>query len=282
MRRRPPARKTPGMGLSIALVSVKGGVGKTTTAVRLAGLAANSGLRTLVWDLDPQGAASYALGFDKKGKGATRHVTRKRPDLADAAFTTAVPGLDLVPADVSLRSLDLELAAGARSQKRLGDALASVDGQYDVVLIDCPAGIGLANAGAMRATSVYLSPVVPSALAARAFSQLATYVAENPKLTGQLFGFLSMVDRRKRGHRELAARLPRDHREMLKSSIPISAEVEAAPRNGLALGASRRSGRAAIAYRDLWTEVQQMAFGQHIDLTARNVPSSEGSRTTPR
>jgi len=266
------------MALSVALLGVKGGVGKTSTAVNLAGLAAMGGLRTLVWDLDPQGAASFALGFDKLGRSAARHLTRKRPDLSDAVFRTTTPGLDLIPADVSLRTLDLALAERSRPRRKIGDALASIDEKYDAVFIDCPPGITLANESAMRAAHVYLSPIVPSSLATRAFDQLTVYVEETPKAVGQLFGFLSMVDRRKRAHRELLARLPNRNSRILRSSIPTSAAIESSPQHREPFVTGRRTSPAAIAYRDLWTEVQTRAFGRH---KARSVSSAPSQHSRP-
>ncbi|MBK5287147.1 MAG: ParA family protein [Acidimicrobiia bacterium] len=252
------------MALTVALLSIKGGVGKTTTAVNLSGLAALSGLRTLVWDLDPQGGATFALGDPSPKRDATRAITRKRPRLNDAVTTTVTTGLDLIPADTSLRTLDLELADASRSKQRIGEALDSVADRYDVIFIDCAPGVSVANDSALRAADIYLSPIVPSSLATRAFEQLVAYIDETPKARGDLVGFLSMVDRRKRAHRDLADRLPRDDARVLQTAIPASVVIEAAPERHRPFVFTGRASTASIAYRDLWTEIQTRTHGRSL------------------
>ena len=162
------------VALSIALIGVKGGVGKTTTAVNLAALAAAGGLRTLVWDLDPQGAASYALGFTKLGEGRDppAHPQAGRPPRRGVPHRDRRARPRSRPTSRCARSTSRS-AERPRPRKKVGDALASVDESYDAIFIDCPPGITLANDSALRAARVYLSPIVPSPLAWRAFDQLA-------------------------------------------------------------------------------------------------------------
>jgi cellulose biosynthesis protein BcsQ len=245
------------MAVTVALSSIKGGVGKTSAAVNLAALAAADGLRTLLWDIDPQGAATYALGVGARVPGGARRLTRKQPGAAAAISTTAWPGLDVIPADFSLRHLDLELADLGKPRRRLERALRPAAAEYDAVFIDCPPGITLAIESALRATDAVLVPIVPSVLPLRSYDQLAAFVASDAKLRKtRVLGFLSMVDRRKKGHRELCEHLPNERDGMLHTRIPASVHVENMPVQRAPLVAQNGHSTPLVAYRDLWQELK--------------------------
>ena len=103
----------------LATYNIKGGVGKTSAAVNVAALAAADGLRTLLWDLDPQGAASFLFRVRPKVRGGGRKLVRGRSDVTDVLRGTDVEGLDLLPADFSYRHMDLALDATGKPTRRL-------------------------------------------------------------------------------------------------------------------------------------------------------------------
>jgi chromosome partitioning protein len=129
----------------LALYSIKGGVGKTTAAVNLSAEAARCGARVLLWDLDPQGAATFAFRIQQGFKGGAGRLVTKRGELARHVRETDVPGVHLVPADFSLRNLDLELDGAKHSTDRLRRLLAAQEDRYDVAILDCPPGISLSS-----------------------------------------------------------------------------------------------------------------------------------------
>ena len=107
----------------LASYNIKGGVGKTATAVNLAHLAAADGARVLVWDLDPQGATSFYFRVKPKVKGGSKGLVRGKRALDDAIKGTDFEHLDLVPADFSYRNMDLELDATKKPTRRLAQLI---------------------------------------------------------------------------------------------------------------------------------------------------------------
>src|SRR6201986_692279 len=125
-----------------ATYSIKGGVGKTPAAVNLAYLSADSGYRTLLWDLDPQGAASFLFRVKPRVKGGGKGPIRGTKALDDAARGTAFDRLNLLPADFTYRNRDLLLdTAGAGPTRKLARLLKPLAAEYDHVFLDCPPSI---------------------------------------------------------------------------------------------------------------------------------------------
>jgi chromosome partitioning protein len=236
----------------LATYNIKGGVGKTSAAVNLAALAAREGAPTLLWDLDPQGAATYLFRVRAKVRGGAQRLLRRRTEAGAVIKGTDVDGLDLLPADFSYRHMDLALDAFKRPTQRLGRVLAPLLGEYEYVFLDCPPSISLVSESVFEAADALLVPVVPATLSARTLAQLDGVLDRGP----QLMPFLSMVDRRRRLHRELVEQLRTERSDVLSTVIPLSAEIERMGAVRAALVASAPRGRAALAYGALWNEVR--------------------------
>jgi cellulose biosynthesis protein BcsQ len=241
---------------TVSLTSIKGGVGKSTAVVNFAYLAASSGRRVLLWDLDPQGAATYTLRVGVRVAGGARRLARKSRQLSRSIVPSAYARLDVVPADFSLRYLDLELSGLKKPRGRILRMLEHVGDRYDYVFIDCPPGITLTIDSALRATGVVVVPVIPAGLPMRSFDQLKSYVRADRQLRRvEMLGFLSMVDRRKRAHRQMAETLPRDRNEIMRHWIPSSVDIEAMATDRAPVVAARDGTQAATSYRELFDEL---------------------------
>jgi cellulose biosynthesis protein BcsQ len=236
----------------LATYSIKGGVGKTTAAVNLGYEASRTGARVLLWDLDPQGATTFFVRVKPSLKGGAERLVSSRGDLTDHVRATDVPGLHVLPADFSLRHLDLHL--DGTSTDRLADLLAPVAGEYDVALLDCPPGITLTSEGVFHAADALLVPTIPSALSARTLDQLADFLTSVDDAPDVL-PFISMIDRRRTVHRQVAADLAERWPQLLATAVPSVAAVERMGSERAPLGAFAPSTRGAVAYRELWTEI---------------------------
>ncbi|MCW9078425.1 MAG: AAA family ATPase, partial [Gammaproteobacteria bacterium] len=146
----------------IGVYNIKGGVGKTATAVNIAHLAAKSGLRTLIWDLDPQAAATFYLRVKPKVKRSNK-LLRGKGGLDDVVKGSDYPNLDLLPADFSYRNMDLVLGENKKPTMRLLRLLRPLSEMYDLVVLDCPPSISLVSENIFRAADALLLPTIPNA-----------------------------------------------------------------------------------------------------------------------
>jgi cellulose biosynthesis protein BcsQ len=239
----------------VAAYNIKGGVGKTSVSVNLAWLAAEGGARVLLWDLDPQGAATYMLRIKPKIKGGGRKLVHGKTDPAALLKGTDHERLDLLPADFSYRNMDLALDETKRPTQRLARVIDRLAGDYDLVFLDCPPAISLASESVFEAADALLVPLIPSPLSLRTFDQLREFVAANVPEPPAIFAFFSMTDGRRRVHREVAEQLAADP-GVLKTAIPYASDVERMSLHRRALAELAPHGRAGIAYAQLWEELR--------------------------
>lgn len=238
-----------------ATYNIKGGVGKTATAVNLAYLSALDGARTLLWDLDPQGAATWYYRIKPKVKGGGARLLRGRSDVERLIRGSDFDGLDLLPADFSYRHLDLALDREKKPSRRLAQVLAPLADTYDRVFLDCPPSISVLSEAVFRTADVLLVPTIPTTLSIRTLDQLASALEDGKASQVAVKPFFCMVDRRKKLHRELCADAGDQAFPFLETHIPYASVIErmGIERQPVFNFANRTA--AARAYRSLWSEL---------------------------
>jgi cellulose biosynthesis protein BcsQ len=236
----------------IAIYSSKGGVGKTATAVNLAYGSARSGNKTLLCDMDPQGAAGYYYRIRPKDNFNRKQFLKG--DLAPFIRGTDFAGLDLLPAHFSFRNLDIALDDRGGSARELKKIFASVKEEYDVLILDCPPNMTLLSENIIMAADLVLIPVIPTTLSILSFAQLIK-LADKLKLNRKkLAAFFSMVDKRKNMHSDTIANYGKK-KMFLASEIPYLADVEKMGIHRQPVAVSVPVSTAALAYEQLWQEV---------------------------
>lgn len=241
----------------LAVYSVKGGVGKTAAAVNLSWLAAREGHRTLLWDLDPQAAATFLLRVKTKVRGGSRKLLLGRTEAESAIKQTVDERLDLLPAETTYASADHDLHEAKNAEDRVRKVLRPLREHYDVVVLDCPPGLSLVSTNVVRAADLVLVPIVPSPLSLRTLDQVTDLMAANPDRPAQLLAYLSMVERRRALHRDVIELLRGKYADISPTTIPASATVERMGQRRRPVVAFAGSSAPAQAYEELWREVAQ-------------------------
>lgn len=243
---------------TLALYNVKGGVGKTAAAVNLAYFAAASGRRTLVWDLDSQGASSWYL-HGEPASVKTKKILEGETPVGRLVKPTPYANLSIIPADFSYRYLDIMLKKVEPPQEALKRLLKPFSEQYSLAVLDCPPSLSHLADNVFTAADLVLVPVVPTFLSLRAYEQLRTYFKQEDFSTKKLRPFYSMADRRRGLHRELLDRPPALLAPHLSAAVPYSSMVERMGEHRAPLATFAPSDDSALlAYAELWLEAAKL------------------------
>lgn len=242
--------------ISVAFYNLKGGVGKTTTAVNMAYLAAAAGKETVLWDLDPQAAATWFFKQDGVTSRAIQVFSQGRA-IAEMEATSPFPGLTVIPADLSLRKMEQEFSgqSGTRWLRNLIKPLAQSN---DILIYDCAPSLSPAMEFLLSDADIVLIPMIPSPLSIRAMEQVVEFFATKKRRPKHLVGFFNQVDMRRRLHREAVANMRKMPVPMLKTWIPMDSAVEQMALRRAPLSSYTGSGRAAQAYIAMWKEIARL------------------------
>ncbi|MCU0494319.1 MAG: ParA family protein [Chloroflexaceae bacterium] len=247
----------------VAVANQKGGVGKTTTAVNVAGELARRGQRVLLVDCDPQGNATTSLGISKTSLRTTTYdLLMGGASLEQSVHATGRERYDLIPADEDLAGAAVELIQASEREWRLSTALAQGQDRYDWVLLDCPPSLGLLTVNALCAAQGVLIPLQCEYLALEGLAQLKGTLervrdALNRRL--RISGVvMTMYDGRTNLAQQVVEEVQRHFPQLIcRTLIPRSIRVSEAPSHGQLIAEYDPQSRSAASYAALTDELIQ-------------------------
>jgi chromosome partitioning protein len=208
----------------------------------------------VVWDLDPQGAATYFLRARPRLKGGAHRLVGKKGALDDHIRATDYDSINVIASDFSLRNLDVQLDGLKNPVERLAALLGPITDQYDVAMLDCPPSISLASESVFGAAHALLVPTIPTPLSTRTLTQLSDFLSDWPSRPS-VIPYISMIDQRRRLQREYAANLRTEWPNLMTTPIPNASIIERMSAERAPVGAFAPRSVAAEAFVNLWNEV---------------------------
>jgi len=249
------------MAKIIAVVNQKGGVGKTTTAISVAACLAQEGKRVLLTDVDPQGNATSGVGVDRSVlKHSTYDLLINGADARDVLVSTALEGLDVLPARIELAGAEVELVQMMAREQVLSKALKPIRDNYDYVIMDCPPSLGLITINALTAADSVLVPIQCEYYALEGVTQLMNTIRLvrqnlNPRL--EIEGVvLTMYNARTNLSTQVVAEVNRFFKsKVYRTVIPRTVRLGEAPSFGQPITVFDPRSTGAAAYRQLTKEI---------------------------
>lgn len=239
----------------VACYSMKGGVGKSASAVNLAYWAAQSGVRTLLIDMDPQGASSFYFRVRSTKKNWGKRFFRAYEDIVKQIKASDYDKLDIIPAHMSYRNFDSLLSNLKKRKNRLKNLLKGFGKEYQLILLDCPPSIGTLAESVFVASDIILVPVVPTTLSERTFDKLNDFFEEYKYERKRLVPFFSMVQLQKTLHKNTMTVMRQRYPAFLETYIPFSTDIEKMGEHEAPVDTYARSRPANRAYLALWKEL---------------------------
>lgn len=241
---------------TVALYNLKGGVGKTAAAVNLSYLAAANGTKTLLWDLDPQGASSWYFHGTVKDEG-TKNLLQSGAAVSRLVTPSPYENLQLIPADFSFRYLDIMLKKVEPPREAMARLLKPFSDKYGLAVLDCPPSLSHLADNVFHAADLVVVPVVPTYLSLRSLEQVRQYFKQEGFDAKQIRPFYSMADRRRSLHRELIENPPPPMARGFSSVVPYSSMVERMGERRAPMAVFAPSeDPALLAYAELWLEIE--------------------------
>lgn len=245
----------------IAVYHIKGGVGKTATAVNLAYLSAAGGNKTLLCDMDPQGSTTFYFRIRPAEKFNTKKLLKGGKHIDRSIRGTDFSGLDLLPADFSYRNIDIALDDMKKSRQRISRILKPLQAEYDHIFLDCPPNITLLSENIFYAADYILVPLIPTTLSHLALKQLYRFLDDIGEDKAKVMVFFSMVEKRKKMHWEMMRQLIKK-KGFIPALIPYLADVEKMGLYRQPVNVAVPHSMAAAAYKSLWSEVSKRITSQ--------------------
>lgn len=260
----------------VSVYNIKGGVGKSTSAVNIAYLAAAAGNRTLIWDLDPQGAATYALSVEPQVAGGINSIGGGDQDLDSLVKITNFRNLHILAVDLSNRRMDAVPEEPKEATKRLLKLMRPVRERYDYLVLDCPPGMTLVSENIIRASDALVVPLLPAPFSVQMLSMLFEFIHKKNWEDVTVLPFFSMADRRKKLHKDIMATLRSEYPMILDAFVPYSSDAERMSVRRAPLPSYSPSSAAGRAYAELWAEIDRRLSGESLGMLARSATMHVG------